>query len=632
MSILLFENLTCALSTLSPGRGYPLSVSQILKKCSTVSQLKQLHAQLTVNSSDSSLPSSLSGSLIRAYASLGGVAYAAILFDRFPSVPSILLWNLMIQSYSKTTIPQQSLRLFQKLLLVGVAADDYTFTFVITACSRCGSFKSGQCLHGLVRKNGFVSNQFVGNALVSFYSFFSGSSDAQKLFDEMPHRDVISWTSLIRGYVNAGDLGAAKALFKEMAEPNDVTWAVIIAGYVSHQRYNDALGCFQDLLQHHPKVKPNEAIFVCVLSACAHLGALDQGRWVHAYIDKIQFRKSSNICTGLIDMYAKCGRIDSAKEIFYKFHHKDILTWTSMISGLSMHGHGQDALQLFSQMVSLGIKPDNVTLLGVLNGCSHSGLMDEGSRVFKNMSQLWGVVPKIEHYGCFVDLLSRGGCLEKAFAIVKTMPMDPDIVIWRSLLSACRIHGNVGLGEQIVNHIAQMDSKSRIGGHTLLSNLYASMGRWDKVAKVRKAMEGSRIDWAPGCSCIEINGVVHEFLSADRYHPLIEEIRKKLIEVLRRVSGEASYVANTRPVLFDLVEEEKEQAVAWHSEKLALAFGLMSTEEGTPIRITKNLRICDDCHTAMKSISQVYKREIIVRDRSRFHTFEDGSCICQDYW
>ncbi|KAF8407956.1 hypothetical protein HHK36_007096 [Tetracentron sinense] len=510
--------------------------------------------------------------------------------------------------------------------------DKYTFTFVITACSRHPMMVNyGESAHGMVIKNRYESDMFVGNSLLSMYTIFSKMEGARRVFDEMPQRDVVTWTSLVSGYAKCGDLDTAQNLFDKMPERNDVSWAVMIAGYVGGGKYTDALRHFNDML-YDDKVKVNEAVIVCVLSACAHLGAIDQGKWVHVYIDKSEVAVSSNILTALIDMYAKCGRIDCAKRVFNRISERDVFMWTSMISGLSMHGLGKDALQIFSQMLAEGIKPDNITLLGVLNGCSHSGLVAEGCSIFYNMEPLWGIVPKIAHYGCLIDLLGRAGQLIRAFEVVKSMPIEPDVVIWRALLSSCRIHCDVGLGERIIDHIAQLDPSNHGGGHVLLSNLYAAIGHWDKVAGARNMMSEIGVELSPGCSWIEVDGVIHEFFAADRLHPRIVEIHKKLNEVLQRISMKGFYIPNTKQVLFDLSEEEKEQAVSWHSEKLAVAFGLLNTEVGTPIRIVKNLRICEDCHCAMKAISRVFSREIVVRDRSRFHTFREGNCSCSDYW
>ncbi|XP_058115521.1 pentatricopeptide repeat-containing protein At5g66520-like [Magnolia sinica] len=606
-----------------------LPLSLLLKKCTALSQLQQIHAHIIT-----SQPSlSLVIALFRSYTSFGSLTHARLLLDRFPSphFPSTLLSNSLIQAYSKTPNSQESLHLFRRMLAVSGPAfpDKYTFTFVIVASSRQPSPEFGASVHGQVVRNGFASDVFVSNSMVNMYSCFGRMDDAQKLFDDMPQPDTVSWTSLIGGYTKRGEVTVARELFDKMPERNDVSWAVMTAGYVGSGRFNEALHLFHDMLHNH-KVKPNEAVLVCVLSACAELGALDQGKWIHVYLDKSCVPKSSSISTALIDMYAKCGRVECATQVFDNMFSRDVCTWSSMITGLAMHGHGKEALRVFTKMLDEGINPDDILLLGVLNGCSHAGLVDEGCSIFNNMKHFWGIEPKIEHYGCLVDLLGRAGQLEKAYDFVKSMPVDPDIIIWRSLLSACRIHGYVDLGEQIIDHIAQLDPSSYGGGYALLSNLYASLGRWDKVGRVRKEMS-ARSKSNPGCSWIEIDGVVHEFLAADRLHPQIVEIRNELNVILKRIST-TGYFANTKQVLFDLSEEDKEQAISWHSEKLAVAFGLMSTKSGSPIRIVKNLRICEDCHSAMEAISLVFDREIVVRDRSRFHTFKQGKCSCLDYW
>ncbi|KAF6159870.1 hypothetical protein GIB67_032954 [Kingdonia uniflora] len=598
----------------------------------------QIHAQIIITQQQLQQQpfwpdSVLIAALIRSYVSSHDIVSARTLFDHYPCVsPPTILWNLMIQAYSKKPNSQESLFLFRRMLeRERSTPDQYTLTFVITSCSHQKLLIFGETVHGVAVKIGCDCNIFVGNSLVSMYSVFARVRDSQSVFDGMGKRDVVTWTSLLNGYVRSGDMGESSELFDEMPERNDVSWAVMIAGYVGVGKHNDALRCFRDMLCDD-KVKPNEAVLVCVLSACAHLGALDQGKWIHIYVDRSKVKWSSNVCTALIDMYTKCGELDCAKKVFNGVTKRDVLTWTSMITGFAMHGLGVHAVWVFRQMLAEGTNPDSITLVGVLNGCSHSGLVNEGCSIFYNMKNLWGVDPKIEHYGCLIDLLGRAGHLEKAFEIVKNMPIEPDIIIYRALISACRIHGDVCLGEQIINHISRNYTDDNGGGHVLLSNLYASLGRWDGVGEMRKKMQKMKIESDPGCSWIEIDGSVHEFLVADQLHPQIQEIRNKLTEVLKRVSTEGGYVADTKQVLFDLSEEDKEQAVSWHSEKLALAFGLLKMDARTPIRIVKNLRICQDCHSAMKAVSRVFGRKIIIRDRSRFHTFREGSCSCADYW
>ncbi|XP_026443593.1 pentatricopeptide repeat-containing protein At3g62890-like [Papaver somniferum] len=575
------------------------TLTLLLKQRQKLPQISQIHAQVTTQGLSSN--SSLVFAIVRCYISAKNLSFARTSFDRC-LYPSLLLWNVIIQAYSKKQNCQESFNLFRQMLALGDGSmpDKYTFTFVITSCSQQNTPIYGDIIHALVIKFGCESDTFVCNSLLNFYSVFGKMEEARIVFEEMPQKDVVTWTSFLSGYTKHGKMDRAVELFSEMPERTDVSWTVMISGLVG-------------------------------VGACAYLGALDQGKWIRSYVEKIETLRSANISTALIDMYAKCGKIDCARSIFNGSSKTDVFTWTSMISALSKHGLGEHALSVFSQMPGEGIKPDDITLLGVLNGCSHSGLVEEGCSVFDKMETLWGISPMIQHYGCMVDLLGRAGQLERAFEFVRRMPIEPDIVIWRALLSSCRIHRNVKLGEQIIDHISQSDPCGQGGGYVLLSNLYASLGRWEKVDGVRKQMNAKNIELRTGCSWIE-NGTVHKFVSADKLHPRITEIHQKLNQVLKKARTEGGYITNTNPVLFDLSDEEKEQAVSWHSEKLAVAFGLLSTHSGAPIMIVKNLRICDDCHSAMKAISRVFSREITVRDRSRFHNFREGICSCKDYW
>lgn len=442
----------------------------------------------------------------------------------------------MIRAYSKLRNSQESIFLFNQMLAIDgsvrVFPDKYTFTFVLTSCSHQKRSHLGEIVHGLVIKHGVESDLFVGNSAINMYSVFTKMEDARNVFNGMPDRDAFSWTGLLRGYAKHGEFGLACELFNEMPVRNEVSWAVMISGFVGCERHIEALRYFHDMLCEG-KVKPNEAVLVCVLSACAHLGAFDQGNWIHLYVDKNKIPLSTNIFTALIDMYAKCGKIDRAVRIFNGISKRDVLNYTSMITGLSIHGLGKYAVWVFSRMLNENVMPNDITIIGVLNGCSHSGLVEEGSSIFYNMEILWGIIPKVEHYCCYIDLLGRAGCLERAFDVVKSMPMHPDVVIWRALLSACRIHRDVKLGDQVIRHIEQLDLSTQNGGKVLLSNLYASLGRWKRVAEVRNTMSEERNESKPGCSWIEVNGVVHEFRVDDQLHPQIDMIRERLSEILK---------------------------------------------------------------------------------------------------
>ncbi|CAA0820891.1 Pentatricopeptide repeat-containing protein [Striga hermonthica] len=613
----------------APGRVSKRSLSQLLSNRPPISRIKQIHARVITEPLDSPRVS-LIDSLIHCYLHAGDLSSGRALFDGYPSPPpSALLWNLLIRAYSKIPRSSEPITLFRKMLGTRTAPDKYTFNFVITSCAHQEEVVHGRIFHGFVVKNGSLLNMYVANSLINLYSVFARSNDARKVFDDMPERDVFAWTSLVSAYAKNGDMKRAGEVFREMPVRNDVSWAVMVSGFASSGCYAEAIKYFRDMLRG---VRPNEAALVCALSACANLGSLDQGSWIHDYIDKNRISRTSNIMTALIDMYAKCGKIDRAFEVFDKIPKRDAQNFTSMISGLSIHGLGEKAIRIFQRMLTEKLKPNEITILGVLNGCSHSGLLQQGSSIFYNMESLWGIVPKIGHYGCYIDLLGRAGHLAKAFGIVKSMPVKPDIAVWRSLLSSCRIHRDSNFGERVIGHLDYLEPRNCSGANVLLSNMYASLGKWEKVVQVRDTMGKLQKNQSDiGVSWLEFNGVVHEFRVADKLHPQIEEIRKKLSEIMQRVRS-VGYAADVTQVSFDLNDEDRENAVTWHSEKLAVTFALMNTRPMDSIRIVKNLRTCEDCHVALKAISRVYDREIIVRDRSRFHTFREGKCSCRDYW
>ncbi|KAK1433801.1 hypothetical protein QVD17_10718 [Tagetes erecta] len=524
----------CSSRITSPTNLYPKALNQILNQRPPLLQLKQIHAQIITQSLSSY--SILIDSLIHCYLSTNNLTFAKTLFDQYPNYPpSILLWNLIIRSYSKLQNSREPIDLFRRLNGLKhhslVVPDNYTFTFLITSCTHQNSELHGMIVHGIVIKNGYISDLYVGNSLINLYAVFCILEDACKVFDEMPERDVFSWTSLLGGHAKQGDMARVSKIFAMMPMRNMVSWVVIISGFVDNGWYTNALIYFYDMLREsHDLLKPNEAVLVCALSACANLEALDQGKQIHAYINKNGFTKRSNILTALIDMYSKCGIINYAYGVFDNIYQPDVCNYTSMISGFADHGLGINALQVFHQMLAQNITPNEITILGVLKGCSHSGLVEEGSFIFYNMVRLWNITPKVEHYGCFVDLLGRAGYLKPALVIAIKVPLDPDIVIWRALLSACRIYKDVSLADKIVAYVEHVYCGQFNGNEVLLSNLYASLSRWDSVGEIRKVMSQrenesrSGSESSIGCSWIEVNGVVHEFRVDDQLHPLVNKL------------------------------------------------------------------------------------------------------------
>ncbi|KAI9114493.1 hypothetical protein K1719_014721 [Acacia pycnantha] len=326
-------------------------------------------------------------------------------------------------------------------------------------------------------------------------------------------------------------------------------------------------------------------------------------------------------------MYANCGRIKVARELFESARRDNVSVWNAMINGLATHGLALDAFEVFSRMKMENIFPDSITFIGIFTACSHCGLVEEGRRYFNLMQTCFSIQPQLEHYGAMVDLLGRSGLLEEAYAMIKEMPMKPDVVIWRALLSACRTHRNKELGEIAISNITHIES----GDYVLLSNMYCSLNKWDSSEKVRHMMRMGGVRKIRGKSWIELGGTIHQFKAGDKSHAEIKAIYRVLEGLVQRAKLEG-FKPLTELVLMDVSEEEKEENLSYHSEKLALAYGILKSSPGTEIRIWKNLRICQDCHSLMRIVSRVLNRVIIVRDRIRFHHFEGGLCSCGDYW
>lgn len=535
--------------------------------------------------------------LITGYVSKGSMDDARRLFDEIP-IRDAVSWNAMISGYAQSGRFEEALVLFSEMRKANVAPNESTMLTVLSACAQSGSLELGKWVASWIEDHGLSSNVRLVNALIDMYSKCGALDTARGLFDAMHQKDVISWN-------------------------------VMIGGYTHESRYKEALELFRLML--HLNAEPNDVTFLGILPACAHLGALDLGKWIHVYIDKnFQSLTNTSLRTSLIDMYAKCGNIEAAKQVFDDMEAKSLASWNAMITGLAMHGHATAALELFSKMADEGFKPDDITFVGILSACNHGGLVDLGRQYFSSMTEDYHISPQLQHYGCMIDLLGRAGLFDEAEALMKTMEMKPDGAVWGSLLGACRIHRRVEMGEFVAKHVFELEPENA-GAHVLLSNIYAGAGRWDDVARIRTRLHDMGIKKVPGSTSIEVDSVVHEFLVGDKVHPLSKEIYEMLREV-DRLLDMAGFVPDTSEVLYDMDEEWKEGVLSHHSEKLAIAFGLISTKPGTTIRIVKNLRVCGNCHSATKLISKIFNREIIARDRNRFHHFRDGSCSCNDSW
>ncbi|KAG6593380.1 Pentatricopeptide repeat-containing protein, partial [Cucurbita argyrosperma subsp. sororia] len=563
--------------------------------------------------------------MIAAYAHNGMLEEAKDTFLRMP-VRNAVSWAAMIAGLAQNGQSIEALELFSDLQRSGTVPNHSTFTSALFACSNIGFVEVGRQIHALSIKMRCQFNLFVGNGLISMYAKCKDINGVVLLFNTMKSKDTVSWNSLISGFVENNMLDDAWKAFERMPERDVVSWTDIISAYAKARLEDVAFGLFHDMLS--VGTMPNESTISALLSACASPGTTKLGEQIHALTYKLGLNSCLIACNAVITMYFKCGSLEGIS-VFKEMFDRDTVTWNAVLVGFAQNGLGKEAIEIFKQMEAVGILPNEITFIGVLCACSHAGLVDEGWKYFSSMNH-HGITPSVEHYTCMVDLLGRAGKLSDAEALIETMPVNQDNVIWEALLGACRIHGNIELAQRVAERLLSMGT-SRHGTYVILSNIYSFKGLWEKVSEIENTMKNKEVAKEPGASWIQIRCRVHYFLTKDDSHDEIEEIHSCLKVLLERLTL-AGYVPETNFVLHDVEDEQKLDELLYHSEKLALAYGILNTPIGAPIHITKNLRICGDCHTFMKFVSQVTNRKIIIRDGYRFHHFLDGSCNCRDYW
>ncbi|KAK7379905.1 hypothetical protein VNO78_34181 [Psophocarpus tetragonolobus] len=536
-------------------------------------------------------------SLVDMYSNLGDTDRAALVFNNMCG-RSLISWNAMISGYVQNGMIPQSFALFQRLVQSGFGFDSGTLVSLIRGCSQTSDLENGKILHACIIRKELESNLVLSTAIVDMYSKCGAIKQATTVFGRMGKKNVITWTAMLVGLSKNGHAEDALKLFCQMQEEN---------------------------------VAANSVTLVSLLHCCVHLGSLKKGRSIHSHLMRNGYALDAVITSALIDMYAKCGKIRSAEKLFNNgFHLKDVILCNSMIMGYGMHGHGHYALGVYSRMIQERLKPNQTTFVSLLTACSHSGLVEEGKALFHCMERDHNIKPLDKHYACLVDLLSRAGHLKEADALVKQMPFQPSTDVLEALLSGCRTHKNINMGIQIADRLISLDYLNS-GIYIMLSNIYAEAGRWDSVNYIRGLMRMQGLKKIPGFSLIEVGNQVYTFFASDDSHPRWSDIYQ-LLENLRFEVEAEGYIPDTSCVLRDVNEPMKVKLLWGHSERLAIAFGLLSTPYGSLIRITKNLRVCVDCHTVTKYISKIVQREIIVRDANRFHHFVNGKCSCNDYW
>nr|XP_020199426.2 LOW QUALITY PROTEIN: putative pentatricopeptide repeat-containing protein At5g40405 [Aegilops tauschii subsp. strangulata] len=599
------------------------------------SRLREIHAHLLVSGRLAS--PSHHADFVASLASSSHLSYACLLLPRRPA--TLLAHNGLLRALARGPCPGLAFAAFRELPL---APDHYSFTFLVRAATSLAAAASSATpmptpvavsllagsVHAAAFRHGHAADLHVQSGAVSMYAAVGDVGAVRATFAEIASPDVVCVTAMLGALSAGGDVDTARELFDRMPQRDHVAWNAMLTGYVRVGRSREALGLFDEMQK--AGVSVGEATLVSVLTACAQMGALERGMWVHSYVRSRGMRVSVTLGTALVDMYSKCGVVTMAMEVFESMSERNIYTWTSALSGLAMNGMGEECLELFKRMESAGMEPNGVTFVAVLRGCSVAGLVEEGRACFDSMKDKHKVEPWLEHYGCMVDLYGRAGRLDDAVNFINSMPVEPHEGVWGALLNASRIHNNVDLGKHAMYKLTKIESKND-AAHVLLSNIYAESHNWKGVSKVRNMMKSKGVKKVPGCSAIEADGKVHEFFVGSKSHPRYKDIEAMLAEMSHKLRLQG-YAANTKEVLFDIEEEEKEGAISLHSEKLALAFGLITLPEGTVIRIVKNLRVCKDCHDYTKMISKVFDREIVMRDRNRFHHFKHGACSCRDYW
>ncbi|CAL9004182.1 unnamed protein product [Prunus brigantina] len=544
----------------------------------------------------------LATKLIEMYSELDSIDNARKVFDKTRK-RTIYMWNALFRALTLAGHGTEVLDLYRRMNTLGVSSDRFTYTYVIKACvvSECLSsfLPKGKEIHGHILRHGYGAHVHVMTTLLDMYARFGCVSYASSVFDQMQIRNVVSWSAMIACYAKNGRPYEALELFREM------------------------------ILEAHDLL-PNSVTMVSVLQACAALTALEQGRFLHGYILRRGLDSILPVMSTLITMYARCGKLDLGERVFSMMNKKDVVSWNSLISSYGVHGYGKKAIQIFEDMVYHGVSPSHISFVSVLGACSHAGLVEEGKMLFNSMVKEHGIYPSVEHYACMVDLLGRANRFDEAAKVIEDMRIEPGAKVWGALLGSCRIHCNVELAERASKRLFELEPRNA-GNYVLLADIYAEAKMWDEVKRVKKLLEARELQKVPGRSWIEVKRKIYSFISVDEFNPQMEQLHALLAELSTEMK-DRGYKPQTKVVLYDLDEEEKERIVLGHSEKLAVAFGLINTKRGETIRISKNLRLCEDCHYVTKFISKFANREILVRDVNRFHHFCDGVCSCGDYW
>ncbi|XP_074285746.1 pentatricopeptide repeat-containing protein At4g13650-like [Silene latifolia] len=672
-----------------------VTVASLVSACATVRSLdkgRQLHSYALKSGFCSDMLTE--GSLLDLYVKCSDVrtAYEYFLTTRRENV---VLWNVMLVAYGQEGNIGEASRIFSEMQIKGLEPNQFTYPSILRTCTSVGATDLGEQIHTQVIKTGFQSNEYVSSVLVDMYSKHGLLNTAEKIFRRLSVSDVVSWTAMIAGYVHhemyvdalkrfeemlycgiradniglscaitacagtqalnqgrqihaqsyvlgySDDLSIGNALvslyarcgrvqdarnaFELIDAKDNISWNTLISGFSQSGHPEEALWVYTEM--NKAGFGANMITYSSSISAAANMGNLKQGKLIQAKLFKTGYNLEIEASNALITLYSKCGSINDAKRVFCEATERNEVTWNAMITGYSQHGCGREALDTYEEMKRVGMSPNHVTFMGILSACSHVGLVEEGLSHFESMTRDYGLVPKLEHYVCVVDSLGRAGFLDRAKKIIEGMPMKPDATVWRTLLSACIVHKNKEIGEHAAHNLLELEPNDS-ATYVLISNMHDVNKNWTSRDESRKMMKERGVTKEPGRSWIEVKNSVHAFYAGDNLHPMKDKIYDFLGELNERVA-EIGYVQDLSGLP---VKKEKGLVLNVHSERLAIAFGLLSLPCSVPLLVMKNLRVCTDCHNWIKYVSKISNREIIVRDSYRFHHFESGSCSCKDYW
>ncbi|KAL6551875.1 hypothetical protein OROGR_008029 [Orobanche gracilis] len=675
------------------------TLSTLLSACGSVDNLKWgrgIHGLLVKLGFGSDI--CLSNTLLSMYFETRRHRDAEKLFHSIPE-KDLISWNSMMAGYVLGGRFVDALKVFKELLSTGKPTNFVTFASALSACANAESLSGGIIVHALVIAYGLHRNMVVGNALVTMYGKCGITREAKKVFHNMPEKELVTWNSLIGGhaeneevdnaiksfnlmrescvspnyitltnvlgsccdpsilqkygmplhghvlltgfgsneyvrnslismYAKCGDLNSSNSIFCALVDRTSATWSSMVAANAHNGQWEEALKLLVEM--QRAKVEIDQFSLSASLSSSANLAILEDGQHLHGLAIKLGLNNYHFVVSAAMDMYGKCGELNDLLKMLPEPKRRSRLSWNILISAFARHGCFRKAREVFHEMVVHGVNPDHVTFISLLSACSHGGLVDEGLRYFHSMTSEFGVPVAIEHCVCMVDLLGRSGRLSQTETFIQEMPVPPNEFIWRTLLSSCKIHGNLELGKKAALRLLEANP-SDDSAYVLYSNVCATSGRWQDVLGLRVTMESGNVKKKPGFSWLNVRNRISTFGAGDKSHAESGSIYVRLMELKKEIK-EAGYVANTSCELHDTDEEQKEDSLWTHSERLALAYGLISTRRGSTLRIFKNLRVCDDCHSVYKFVSGVVCREIILRDPYRFHHFSGGKCSCDDYW